>query len=104
MTEKEEVVTESASPSVSLTLIEENDEIEKEIDIESEEYSLEESEYSYKLNSTCNLKYIINDDGKTVTITGYTGYSYNGLEIPGNIDGYTVTGIAYWRFGGNNRL
>ena len=43
--------------------------------------------------SSKNWKYIINDDNTTITITEYSGTdSY--LDIPGQIDGYIVTGLG----------
>ncbi|GEM_PF-1302576 len=44
--------------------------------------------------------YIVNDDNLTVTITGYTGTG-GVLEIPGTIDGNTVTVIGYSAFMSN---
>ena len=47
----------------------------------------EESDYEYS----------VNDDGTTITITGYTGTDTS-ITIPDNIDGYTVTDIGNWAF------
>ena len=40
------------------------------------------------------MKYEVNDDGKTATITGYEGAAGGDLIIPETIDGYTVTSIG----------
>ena len=40
------------------------------------------------------LKYVVNDDGNTVTITGSNNPYATFLQIPETVDGYTVTAIA----------
>lgn len=53
-------------------------------------------------NNDSKLKYEVNDDGETCTITGLGTYSSKYLIIPENIDGYTVTAIANCAFQGTD--
>ena len=47
--------------------------------------------------SSGDYDYCVNEDGETVTITKYSGKDA-AVEIPSEIDGYTVTGIGYQAF------
>ncbi len=47
--------------------------------------------------------YSVNADGKTATITGYTGAA-EVLEIPSKLDGYTITAIGDRAFFGTRKL
>ena len=48
-----------------------------------------------------DFKYVVNDDGKTATITGFVGEESGDLVIPEGIDGYTVTVIGEKAFEGS---
>ena len=48
------------------------------------------------------LEYKINDDGRSITITGIGEYVRTDVDIPGTIDGYTVTAIAPKAFSKSN--
>lgn len=53
---------------------------------------------------TQGLAYKVNDDGKTCTITGRGTNTDKSIYISDTIDGYTVTGIADYAFGGCDEL
>ena len=68
----------------------------------TEELEMEETENSdagvMLLAAAADFRYNVSDeDRKTIEITGYTGNDTN-VVIPGEIDGYTVTGIGEYAF------
>ncbi len=58
-------------------------------------------EYS-AYSSVEDFEYVINDDGKTCTITGYIGDDSASLSIPSEINGFPVTAISSYIFSNRN--